>query len=90
MLRNVVSIVMVGILIVGGVALGYAQEQSYALQRSVIGSTSSDVMRSDTYNLNAIVGQPIVGQSSGTGYEVVSGYPNPAQAVQVYLPVVLR
>lgn len=90
MLRNVVFVVITAILIVVGATLIYAQVQSYVLQRSVIGSTSADAMQGESYNLNAITGQPVVGRSSGTSYKIVSGYLNPAQAIQIYLPLVLR
>lgn len=90
MLRNVVLVVVAAVLIVVGVSSLYAQEQSYVLQCSVIGSTSAGSMQGDGYNFNAIAGQPVVGQSRGTGYIVVSGYPNPVQVSLLYLPVVLK
>lgn len=47
------------------------------------------------YSLNGIIGQPAVGEMSGGGYTVTSGYlsgvvTQPAQPYQAYLPMVKR
>lgn len=91
MLSKTVCIFSAIILILAVGSLVYAQvQQIYILQRSVIGSTTANIMQGDGYNLNAIVGQPIVGQSSGIGYSIMSGYPTIARIPKIYLPIVLK
>jgi hypothetical protein len=59
-----------------GTSLAYARvQQAYILQRSTITSASGGQLQGSGYNLNAIVGQPAIGESSGTGYKVTGGYP---------------
>jgi len=67
------------------------QQGAYLLQRSVIGGASSMPQRGGGYNLTAVVGQPVIGESSATGYTLVSGYAEPAaRNVSLYIPLVSR
>lgn len=55
------------------------------------GGTSTDA----GYSLTGVIGQPAVGEMSGGGYTVTSGYlsgvvTQPAQPYQAYLPMIKR
>lgn len=74
--RAVFLIILTLVIGLAGTSLAYARvQQTYVLQRSVINSASGDLLQGGGYKLNAIVGQPAIGESSGTGYKVIGGYP---------------
>lgn len=64
---------------------------AYILQRSVISSAPSPAQVGGNYTLSAVVGQPVLGTSSGAGYILLSGYTEPiSKDAVLYIPLIAR
>jgi hypothetical protein len=90
--RGVVLIVCILVICLSKFVFASAQ-QVYVLQRSTISSASNVAIQGNGYALVAVAGQPVVGSSSGAGYQASGGYPpvvpvSPPQTI--YLPVVKK
>jgi hypothetical protein len=89
-----ISIIVFIVLLSASILVGAVQAHpnaGYAWQQFIISSASHTVLQGNGYGLNAKVGQPVVGQSSGSGYEIVSGdTSNYSTTRKIYLPLVTK
>jgi hypothetical protein len=90
--RGVSLIICILVLCLASTVFVSAQ-QIYILQRNIISSASNGALHGNGYNMVSLVGQPVVGSSKGTGFQVAGGIPlvtpNPPPQT-IYLPVIKK
>ena len=82
---------VVGVIVLYSAALTYAQSSNtYSLPWQVLGAGGGHAS-SATYTLDATIGQPLVGSSTGSASEMWAGFWVGVEgALREYLPLVLR
>jgi hypothetical protein len=94
--RKILILLLTLLLLAGSLSFASAKPDAYTLERSVISSLQHRLARNESYRLEAVVGQPTVGEVPSNGdYTLQSGYTpppggTPDQSQRLFLPLVTR